>query len=102
MVQDASNCSTLFWFLLSPSDRSWMFWRGLGCSRSLVCIFVHHVVKSDSNSCNWAGRYRFNLCFLFKSLKKCSRAFSTVLGFFLCFFFFQKKVLRCLELFQVV
>ena len=38
MVQVASNCSTLL-FVLGRSDRFRMFWRVLGCSRSLGCMF---------------------------------------------------------------
>ena len=54
VVQIASNCSTLFWFVLDRSDGFRMFWRVLSCVRSSGCILVHLVFDSDSDSFNFS------------------------------------------------
>ena len=55
MDQVAPKCSTLFLFDLGRSDCFRMLLFVLGCLRSLGCIWVVHVVKSDSDFFRLSG-----------------------------------------------
>ena len=64
VVQVASSGYTLFFLVWVRLDGFHMFWRVPSCLRSMGCILVAHVFKSDSDSFRLAGLDYFKMCFL--------------------------------------